>query len=396
MAHETTIVMRKKKQKGRLSTVQKVIIAVVLIIYTIILAAVSFLVFYKPSVSHEVPFNIAATDDKGNKIDLIDDGGNKIKDPKRKEDSYNFLILGRDANAFLTDVMMVANLDTATGSLNIMQIPRDTYVSGDYQTNKLNAVYSTLYHNKLISNGNNESDAADFARTEFTKLIENGLSVKIDYTVVMNLSGFKRIVDILGGVDVDVPFAMTYNDPDQGLYINIPAGHQHLDGNAAEGFVRYRYGYALADLGRQDAQKQFMFALIAKMKSTLKITEAKRLSDVVGAVYSNVDTNVTLEKAIYFAKNLLGVDSGNIKMLTIPGSLPQNGYFVVNRLDAISVINQYFNVWNFTITDQLFDQYRTFNNEYDYLTNDAYYSTESTFGGNIYSSGSEISIAPAG
>ena len=83
-------------------------------------------------------------------------------------------------------------------------------------------------------------------------------------------------------------------------------------------------------------------------------------------------------------------------MLTIPGSLPQNGYFVVNRQDAVSVINQYFNVWNFTITDQLFDQYRTFNNEYDYLTNDAYYSTESTFGGNIYSSGSEISIAPAG
>ena len=396
MAHETTIVMKKKKQKGRLSTVQKVIIAVVLIIYTIILAAVSFLVFYKPSVSHEVPFNIAATDESGNKIDLVDHEGNEVKDPKRKEDSYNFLILGRDANAFLTDVMMVANLDTATGSLNIMQIPRDTYVSGDYFTNKLNAVYSTLYHNQLMSNGNNESDAADFARAEFTKLIENGLSVKIDYTVVMNLSGFKRIVDILGGVDVDVPFAMTYNDPDQGLYINIPAGHQHLDGNAAEGFVRYRYGYALADLGRQDAQKQFMFALIAKMKSTLKITEAKRLSDVVGAIYSNVDTNVTLEKAIYFAKNLLGVDSGNIKMLTIPGSLPQNGYFVVNRQDAVSVINQYFNVWNFTITDQLFDQYRTFNNEYDYLTNDAYYSTESTFGGNIYSSGSEISIAPAG
>ncbi len=396
MAHETTIVMKKKKQKGRLSTVQKVIIAVVLIIYTIILAAVSFLVFYKPSVSHEVPFNIAATDESGNKIDLVDHEGNEVKDPKRKEDSYNFLILGRDASAFLTDVMMVANLDTATGSLNIMQIPRDTYVSGDYFTNKLNAVYSTLYHNQLMSNGNNESDAADFARAEFTKLIENGLSVKIDYTVVMNLSGFKRIVDILGGVDVDVPFAMTYNDPDQGLYINIPAGHQHLDGNAAEGFVRYRYGYALADLGRQDAQKQFMFALIAKMKSTLKITEAKRLSDVVGAIYSNVDTNVTLEKAIYFAKNLLGVDSGNIKMLTIPGSLPQNGYFVVNRQDAVSVINQYFNVWNFTITDQLFDQYRTFNNEYDYLTNDAYYSTESTFGGNIYSSGSEISIAPAG
>ena len=396
MAHETTIVTRKKKQKGRLSTVQKVIIAVVLIIYTIILAAVSFLVFYKPSVSHEVPFNIAATDESGNKIDLVDHEGNEVKDPKRKEDSYNFLILGRDANAFLTDVMMVANLDTATGSLNIMQIPRDTYVSGDYFTNKLNAVYSTLYHNQLMSNGNNESDAADYARKEFTKLIENGLSVKIDYTVVMNLSGFKRIVDILGGVDVDVPFAMTYNDPDQGLYINIPAGHQHLDGNAAEGFVRYRYGYALADLGRQDAQKQFMFALIAKMKSTLKITEAKKLSDVVGAIYSNVDTNVTLEKAIYFAKNLLGVDSGSIKMLTIPGSLPQNGYFVINRQDAVSAINQYFNVWNFTITDQLFDQYRTFNNEYDYLTNDAYYSTESTFGGNVYTSGSEISVAPAG
>jgi len=83
-------------------------------------------------------------------------------------------------------------------------------------------------------------------------------------------------------------------------------------------------------------------------------------------------------------------------MLTIPGSLPQNGYFVVNRRESIDVINQYFNVWNFVITDQIFDQGRTFNNEYDYLTNDAYYSYESTFGGTIYESGSEISIAPAG
>lgn len=396
MAHETTIVTKKKKQKGRLSTVQKVIIAIVLILYTIILAAVSFWVFYKPSVSHEVPFDIPETDKDGNPIKIVDDSGKEVKDKRRKEDSYNFLILGRDANAFLTDVMMVANLDTSTGSLNVMQIPRDTFVSGDYPTGKLNAVYSTLYHNQLMSNGNNESDAAKVAREGFTSLIENGLSVKIDYTIVMNLSGFRRIVDILGGVDVDVPFAMTYNDPDQGLYINIPAGRQHLDGNAAEGFVRYRYGYALADLARQDAQKQFMFALVDKMKSTLKISEAKRISDVIGAIYDNVETNVTLEKAIYFAKCLLGVDSGNIKMLTIPGSLPQNGYFVVNRRESIEVINQYFNVWNFVITDQIFDQGRTFNNEYDYLTNDAYYSYESTFGGTIYESGSEISIAPAG
>ena len=396
MAHETTIVTKKKKQKGRLSTVQKVVIAIVLIIYTVILAAVSFWVFYKPSVSHEVPFDIPETDENGNKIIIVDDAGNEVKDKRRKEDSYNFLILGRDANAFLTDVMMVANLDTSTGSMSIMQIPRDTFVSGGYPTGKLNAVYSTLYHDQLMTNGNNESDAAKVAREGFTSLIENGLSVKIDYTVVMNLSGFRRIVDILGGVDVNVPFTMSYNDPDQGLYINIPAGWQHLDGNAAEGFVRYRYGYALADLARQDAQKQFMFALVDKMKSTLKITEAKKISDVIGAIYENVETNVTLEKAIYFAKCLLGVDSGNIKMLTIPGSLPQNGYFVINRRESIDVINQYFNVWNFVITDQIFDQGRTFNNEYDYLTNDAYYSYESTFGGNVYESGSEISIAPAG
>lgn len=396
MAHETTIVMKKKKQKGRLSTVQKVIIAVVLIIYTIILAAVSFLVFYKPSVSKSVSFDIPETDENGNKIELVDHSGNKIKDKDRTSDTYNFLLLGRDANAFLTDVMMVINLDTSTGSVTVMQVPRDTYVFGDYPTNKLNAVYSTLYHNQLMTNGNNESDAAKVAREGFTSLISNGLSVEIDYTVVMNLSGFKRIVDILGGVDVDVPFSMTYNDPDQGLYINIPAGRQHLDGNAAEGFVRYRYGYALADLGRQDAQKQFMFALLNKVKSTLKISEAKRLSDVVGAIYSNVETNVTLDNAIFFAKSLLGVDTNKVKMLTIPGSLPQNGFFVINKREAIDVVNTYFNVWNFKITDQIFDPNNTFNNPYDYLTNDAYYSYESTFGGNIYSSGSEISIAPAG
>ena len=373
---------KRRNKKGRLSTKAKVIIAIVLVIYAIIMFGIGFIVFYKPSVSHEVPFNVPVTDAQGRSVE------HKFEP---KADTYNFFVLGRDKAAFLTDVMMIVNVDTANNSVTIMQLPRDTYISGNYPTNKLNAVYSTIYH-KYWSETGNEADAAKFALDEFTKLIEQSLCINIHYSAIMNLEGFKNIVDILGGVDVDVEFPMHYSDPDQGLYIDIPAGTQHLNGAQAEGFVRYRYGYAAADMGRQDAQKKFMFALFTKLKSTLSISEISRLTQVTNEIYDNLLTDIPAADVVFFAKCLLGIDASSIRMLTIPGSLPANGYFVINKAGTIHVVNTYFNAYSAEITDYMFDQNRIFDEysgAYDAPMENAQY-------GQIFTSEKDIYIIPAG
>ena len=372
-----------RRKTSRLSTKAKIIIAVILVIYAVIMIAVGFIVFYKPSVSHEVPFNVPETDAQGRTVE------HKFEP---KADTYNFLILGRDKSAYLTDVIMLVNLNTADNSVTVMQIPRDTYVAGGYPSNRMNAVYSTIYSRMRAKSGN-DKESAQFALEEVTKLIEQSFCINIHYSMIMNLEGFKNIVDIIGGVDVEVPFHLYYNDPDQGLYIDIPAGYQHLNGAQAEGFVRYRDGYAAADMARQDAQKKFLFAMFSKLKSSFKITELNTLTQVANEVFDNLLTDMSAADMLFFAKNLLGIDAGNIRMLTIPGNLPYNSYyrtqfFVINKAGAIHVINEYFNAYSTKITDYMFDQNQIFNEfsgTYEAPMENANY-------GIVYDDGDEIKI----
>ena len=375
-----------RKKRGKLSKKQKVLLSVILVVYATALFVISFIAFYKPNIDHDVPFKIHGTDDAGNSV-----SSEKFKPI---EGTYNFLLLGRDVDAVLTDVMMVINLDNNSNSITVMQIPRDTYVSCDVRTHKANAVFAT-YYNEKMTEGAGEEEAIKYGLEEYTKLIEQSLCVNIHYTALLNLEGFKNIVDILGGVEVDIPYAIYYSDPAQGLYIDISAGRQMLNGEQAEGFVRFRSGYAMADMGRQDAQKQFLFALFDKVKSSVSISNVSKLTQMGSEIYDNLTTDIPAADMVYFAKSVLSCDMSKIKMMTIPGSLPPGDYFVVNKAGALDVINMYFNAYDSKITDYMFDPTPTFNDPYDYATNEAYNMPASEAGfGEIYTSGDQIYIEP--
>lgn len=373
---------RRRNKKGKLSTKAKVIIAIVLVIYAVIMFGIGFIVFYKPSVSQEVPFNPTVTDAEGVTHEV---------NFEPKGDSYNFLILGRDKMAFLTDVMMIINVDTVNNSLSVMQLPRDTYIAGGYPTNKLNAVFSTFYSKGLNSLGMSREESEKYALGEFKTLLAQSLCIRIDYAAIMNLEGFRNIVDILGGVDINVKSGMYYSDPDQGLYIDIPAGWQHLNGEQAEGFVRFRSGYATADLGREDAQKQFLFALFDKLKSS----GVSRLTQLADQVLSNLVKDFDGIDTLYFAKFLVGLNSSNITMFTIPGNM-SNGWCVISKKPAVErIFNHFYTDIHSDTSDkfngvdglyEVFDRNRIFDNGY------GVYDSEGYLFGEEYGSGEEISI----
>ena len=135
---------------------------------------------------------------------------------KRKEGVYNFLLLGSDKGGGNADTIIVASYDTKSQKVGVLSVPRDTMVDRDWSRNgKINAA---------LGHGGPELLAEEITKT---------LGVPIDYYFHINLQGFVALVDELGGVDVDIPVDMNYDDPYQNLHIHFKKGPQHLDGQAA-------------------------------------------------------------------------------------------------------------------------------------------------------------------
>lgn len=376
--------VRKKKRRLGLSAGKKAAIAVILGIYVLVLAATSLFVFYRPQANRDaLTAVLTQTDADGNVV--TDEHGNAVTEivefnPGKDVDAYNILVLGHDRAAMLTDVFMLVNVDNRDSSITIMQIPRDTWISnhtgtdGNFHyvaTNKINAVFSTYYSYHRYTEGMEESKAYKEALFSLADVLEKNLFINIDYSLIMDLDGFQNIVDILGGVDLYVEQPMYYSDPEQGLYINIPAGQQTLNGAQAEGFVRYRYGYLTADLGRQNAQKQFMTALFNKAKSTLSLSNVDKLTNIADAIYTYIDTDMSAADILFFANSLLKCDLSEMNMMTMPGNLA-SGYYVMNRRAVYGVINTSYNLGESDIPEAAFDSIGIFNNTSDGAISYAY------------------------
>jgi LCP family protein required for cell wall assembly len=271
-------------------------------------------------------------------------GETKVVEAVQIEGSYNFLILGYDnslmsigqqGNAGLTDVIMLVNLDLNKKTLTITQFPRDTFVSEDVPVHKINATYETYYYQE-VNNGMSDEEAKAKATERFADTLENALGINIKYHAIMNLEGFGKIVDMLGGVEVNVPNELVYTDEAQNLYINLKPGLQVLNGDQAIQFVRYRKGYVQADIGRGNAQKIFLASLLKQIKGS----DIATLTGLASEILKYTSTNITAEDLIYFAKGLIGeVDLSNMKMYTAPGNAPGLGVsYIVQRDRLMDII----------------------------------------------------------
>ncbi len=122
----------------------------------------------------------------------------------KKEGLYNILIVGTDGDGGRTDTIMIASLDTTTHSVALMSIPRDTYINANYSVPKINSAYG--------AGGMGESGIAAL-ENQLAKM----LGFEVDGYVMVDLDGFVEIVDLIGGVEFDVPMNMYYSDPTQDL-----------------------------------------------------------------------------------------------------------------------------------------------------------------------------------
>ncbi len=246
-----------------------------------------------------------------------------------KKNAYNFIVAGTDAEGGLTDTLMVVHFNTDTGELNILQIPRDTYVD-----------YGKSYH-KI--NGANAYGGVELLQ----QTIEENLGIEIHHWAIVNLKAFRLLVDEIDGVEVEVPSlggkGMQYTDPYQNLTINLKPGLQTLNGVEAEGFVRFRKGYADEDLGRLNAQKQFLAALAKKLFNVKNVLKIPALAQIF---FDNVKTDMNVGDIISFAYAGLKLDMDSIRAMTLPGEpcyYNKGNYFTGYYAETLEVVNQYFN-----------------------------------------------------
>ena len=262
-----------------------------------------------------------------------------------------FLVMGRDRAAGLTDSIFIVTVNETARQASILQIPRDTYARyTDRDYKKLNGALNLLGENGVKS------------------LLSEALGVSLDYFVVLDLSALRRVVDAVGGVDVEIPRDMEYTDEAQGLTVRLSKGYQHLGGAKAEQLVRYRAGYADADLGRLDAQKLFLRAF-AKSCRALDFTSLLRVTCIaVGCL----KTDLGIGEAIRLLSVLRECDPDQTPMATLAGEAVQGNsgawYYCLRRADAHRMVNEYL-MPTAPIDESAFDQNRLF----DRFDNEAFH-----------------------
>jgi len=240
-------------------------------------------------------------------VDLDDDDtgtGAIIGRDEKKDDITYFLCVGFDETESLTDVLMVVAFFKEEKTMKIISIPRDTYIGPEIITGKINAVYghatSPYPQKKDIRN--------------LVSYINTNIGLPIDYYITINLKGFRKVVDAVGGIPIYIPNDMY--DP-AGSWMVFKKGQYTLNGQQAEYFVRFRHGYANGDLGRESAQKLFLAAFMKKMQT---LSKSKVLSLVTGEMMKYVKTDLTVSEMIYYAEMVYGMDLSDVKTFVVPGT----------------------------------------------------------------------------
>lgn len=258
-----------------------------------------------------------------NSEDETTSSGNFIQRIIGGPDEITFLLLGVDTNdgskgGSRTDTMMVCKVDKSTGKISILSIPRDTRtrIRGRQQEEKINHAHA--YGGPELS----------------VKAVKDLLGIDLEYYVKVDYQIVKEFVDLIGGVEVDVPMEIKNTD--------IKKGVQVLNGKQALQFLRFRKGYSDQDLGRIRAQQQF---IKAAAKQTLKLSNIGKLPQIIKSYYNNVETNIPLDVILKFAANAKDFDVDGMQMATLPGE-PQyiNGisYFIYDEEEAEILVKELF------------------------------------------------------
>lgn len=234
-------------------------------------------------------------------LNYIEQSSTTVK--KEAPSAVHVLVMGvdrRDEDVGRSDTLMLVTLDEQRQCAAVLSIPRDTrvYIDG-HGYDKINAAYA--YGGEALTQ----------------KTVERLLNVKVDHHILLDVRSFSRIIDELGGVDVDVEKRMYYVDPwddDGGLVIDFYPGMQHMNGQKAMEYVRFRDEEG--DIGRIARQQKFCRALLKKVLSPETLP---KVPAVIREGIKSVETDLSTPEAISLLQAFGTLSNGKLTSDMLPG-----------------------------------------------------------------------------
>jgi len=241
-------------------------------------------------------------------------------DPKF-EGYTNILILGvDDSQRQEADTILVLSFANDTGKSRIIGIPRDTWIATRTRSGKIGELYGWGGANVLVR--------------EVSKL----LGVSIHQYIIIDMTTFADLIDVLGGLDIYVEENMDYDDEVAGLSIHIPQGYQHLSGEEVQKYLRYRDD-KLGDVGRVQRQQKFIKALYAKV---LQLDTIPKLPAIADIFRNRMDTSAEIFDSAHLANVLRRMSSDPPATLLLPGADNVDGAWVPNVAEIEARMSELF------------------------------------------------------
>lgn len=222
-----------------------------------------------------------------------------------------------------TDAMLLISFGPEDKKVSVLSLPRDTKVilPGHRDPQKLNAAYA-------------------FGGVMMAKqTVANLLGVPITHYAIADWRAFIKVVDLIGGVDLLVEHDMKYDDPYADLHIDLKQGYQHLNGEQAGQYVRFRSD-ELGDIGRAQRQQKFLKAAVSQMFTVSNMVKIPSLIGVISECVQTDMSTMTMLKALNSIK-LFG--DGKIKTGTLSGTFADEddtSYWVTDEESIKNVLKE--------------------------------------------------------
>ena len=255
---------------------------------------------------------------------------------ERKPDTATVLLCGTDKDGTRTDTMMLLYLGGDEGRIGLLSLPRDTLtVTAEGKRAKLNSAYGR--------NGCGE-EGMEWTMT----YVERIIGYRPDGYILVDMELVPKIVDLMGGVDVHLDHHIRVHT--DGVEVYVPAGDAHLNGEEVLATLRYRYGYANADLGRVEVQRM---VITECMKQWVNPAKLALLPDALDMVQQESLTDLNVNNFLWIGKTILtGME--NMSSDTLPGYPDMRGgasYFVLYPDQVAELVNQSYNPYTVEVDE---------------------------------------------
>lgn len=235
------------------------------------------------------------------------------RETREKLDRITVLVMGESGGN--TDSIIIVTYDPKIQEAGMLSIPRDTFVGNNRSDAKASNKINSVYHQ---------------SPEKVVEAVNKITGLDIKYYLIFDTKVLIELVDIIGGVEFEVPIDMKYDDYTQDLHIDLKQGYQKLNGKQVEQLVRFRhnnngstypYDYGIEDYGRMKTQRNVAIALA---KQTIKLKNVWEIGNIVDTLSKNVDTNIEVKAVKDYIPYGMEIDLSSIKSTQLPGSDSNN------------------------------------------------------------------------